>query len=307
MKYKLIFRTYGKPIRGANIKSHELAKVDSRIECYDIDDIKNINDIRDNDSRLVFQTQGIHLYNQKYNFLKAKPTDVIYIRHEHMPKLYPNPVNNGFSYTLQRGTKPKKFKFINSLKYCSPTLYNFPASEKSEEKVLGYYLRPTLTPDSNNWFLEFLNSLEKPVKLFTMGISNNYSGHNNVISHTHTYDRFEFFKNVTHYLYFKSNTFTDPFPHSLMEAVQSGCQIIIPENKRDTDDGIDDIQSCIQFHTSLNNEIIDNKDSLLNLNFLKYQKMLIDKSFMFTPINELKHYKNFNEWLYENIWKLNNI
>lgn len=307
MNYKLIFRTFGEPRRGANILSYELQDKDPRIKCYDIDSISDIVSIRDKNSTLVFQTQGIHLYNQKYNFLKAKPTDVVYIRHEQSPRMYTNPVNNGFSYSQVKNTKNKNFSWENHIKYFSPVLYNFEKSTKDIEPTIGYYLRPTLTPDATNWFLEFLNNLETPVKLYTMGIEINYSNHKNVLSHTHTYDRFEFFKNTTHYIYFKSNSFIDPYPHSLMEAVQSGCQIIVPENKRDFYDGIDDILSCVNYHKTFNNEMIDNSDSLLNLNFNPYIKRLIDKGFLFTEMKEMKEYKNFKEWISENIWRYDNI
>jgi len=307
LNYKLIYRTFGKPKRGANILSNELQEIDKRIECIDIDDINDINAIRD-DSTLVFQTQGIHLYNQKYNFIKSKPTDVTYIRHEYSPALYPNPVNNGFSYSLLRIRKPDKFINKNNLKYFSPVLYNFSVQKINYEyPIIGYYLRPTLTPDSTNWFLDFLNNLEHPVHLYTMGIEIRYDGHPNVIKHTHTYDRFEFFSNVTHYIYFKSNTFSDPLPHSLLEAARSNCQIIVPDNDRIFDDGIDDICSCIHYHNTFNSEIIDNSDSILMLDFSMYLKRLVDMGFLHTTIKDLVQYKDFKEWIVENIQKPDNL
>jgi len=300
--YKLVYKTFGSPKRGANISSHEYSNIDERINLCDISDIQNINDIRDNNSTLVFITQGTHLYDQKYNFIKSKPTDVVYIRQEHVPKLYNNPVNNGFSYVQIRERGASKFIRNNDFKYYSPMFYNFNVrTHKKEGTVLGYYVRPNLTPDGTLWFIDFLNNLEHPIDLYTMGIYINYKDHPNVKSQVHTYDRFEFFTNVSHYVYFKSNMFKDPYPNSLMEAVQSNCQIIIPDNSRKFDDGIDDIISCIDYHNCLNNDIIDNTGSVLNKDFTMYIKKLIDKGFKYTPIDELKDYKDLKEYIIENV------
>jgi len=303
LNYKLIYRSYGNARRGADLISNIYSRQDHRLSCYNIDNIDNIESLRDDNSILVFKTQIIKLYNKKYNFIKQHPTDVVYIRHEENPKLFNNPVNNGFSYSKNIFHGAENKKFINNLKYMSPKLYNFKIDQKieSEHKVIGFYSRPTVTSDSSRWFIDFLDNLQEKVELYTMGTELSYIEHKNVIKCTHTFNNKEFFSHVTHYIYFKSNIFQDPYPHNLMEAVQTGCQIIVPYNYRLYEDGIEDILSCIDYHTNLNNEIIDNSGSVLNLDFSKYMKELVDRGFKHTAIKELDNFKNFKEWIIEKI------
>jgi len=289
MIYKLIYKSFGKMRRGACTSSHFLSKY-SNIESYNIKDIKSISDIRDSKSNLVFVTQIPSLYSEKYSFINAKKSDRVFLRSDETVKIYKSFVyttNNGFSHS----------KNINS-EYYTPILYKFSniKFKNTDKIILGYYFRPGYTIDSSFWFQKFLSSLPFKVVLYTMGAKSIFSSPN-IIKHIHTYDNVEFFDNVTHYLYFKSNEAQDPYPSSLMEAIQSGCQIIVPNNIRYFKDGIDDILSTIKYHTELNYEIFDNSKTPLNSSFQNYTKELIKRGFLYTHYNELKNYKNFNEWL----------
>ena len=62
----------------------------------------------------------------------------------------------------------------------------------------------------------------------------------------------QFFSEITHYFYPTSKYFVDPFPHSLLEAVQTGKTIIIPKIERDFKDGIDDIKDVINWYEEYN-------------------------------------------------------
>ena len=295
MNYSLIYKTFGKPKRGANLDSNRFAKIDSRVTAYDC----NKSKISEIPSIRVFITQAPKLYNYGLNLFDRRDSDIQYIRVDARPALYKNPVNNGFSHAHHK-----------DIQYLSPLLYSVSEKKfKSFDKItLGYYVRKQLTPDSTLWFAQFLQNLPFEIDLITMGEPIIFSDPKilkNLRSHTRTYDANEFFNACSHFIYFKSNIFVDPYPGALMEAVQYGCQIIIPENERPFQDGIDDIMETIQYHTELNDKIIDNSNSLLqfgNERAENYIHRLIDCGFKFTPHKDIKNYKNFGHWLEKNIF-----
>ena len=88
--------------------------------------------------------------------------------------------------------------------------------------------------------------------------------HPKVNNLTHTNNNIKFFSLISHYFYPTSKHFVDPFPHSVVEALQCGKKIIFPKIERDFKDGIDDIKDCIYWEESPNSFISDkpnlNKD-----------------------------------------------
>jgi hypothetical protein len=71
--------------------------------------------------------------------------------------------------------------------------------------------------------------------------------HPNVNNFTHTNDNTKFFSLISHYFYPTSKYFVDPFPHSVVEALQCKRQIIFPKIERNFKDGIDDIKDVINW------------------------------------------------------------
>jgi hypothetical protein len=108
---------------------------------------------------------------------------------------------------------------------------------------LGYYAS-IKRPDSNREFVKFAKDLKVPI--VTMGNKDcvqRLTG----LNWYHTTDSEEFFSKISHYWYWKSKMFEDPLPHTMLEAIQAGCRIIVPNNDRSFEDGVDDLLSFIEY------------------------------------------------------------
>jgi hypothetical protein len=85
------------------------------------------------------------------------------------------------------------------------------------------------------------------------------------------------------------------------EAVRCNKQIIILPNKRNFVDGIDDIETCIKYHTGIDDEIYDNSQCSINkFDFDKYYDYVIDKKFQIDDNYFNNNYNTFNEWIINN-------
>lgn len=114
-----------------------------------------------------------------------------------------------------------------------------------------------------------------------------------------TYDSQYFFNNITHYVHIPSEEFYEVMPQSLLEAIMSDKQIMIPKTNRTFFDGIDDIKSCINFSEDLHNEHKSNEDSILRYeNFERFYNNLFKNNF--ESITG-KKYNNFYDWCVDNI------
>ena len=90
----------------------------------------------------------------------------------------------------------------------------------------------------------------------------------------------------------------DPFPHSMVEAIQSECQIISPIiSNRNHMDGVDDVLDCIQSHIEFDPDIyFDNSKTILNANnFKQFYQRVFDNDFEYSF--ERDKYNRFNEWI----------
>lgn len=133
---------------------------------------------------------------------------------------------SGFSYLKQ---------YINLYDCYFPTIYTFTIKTKPTTPCVGYYNR-ACRYDTTNEFIEFANTIPKEIPIITMGEPLTLNR-----PHTHTINDYEFFSKCTHYFYMKSIIQEDPFPHTLMQACQCGCNILMPSTDRNWKDGIDDI------------------------------------------------------------------
>jgi hypothetical protein len=178
---------------------------------------------------------------------------------------------------------------------------DFPKVKQPSEICIGFYARKWLTRDSYNWFFDKLDQWPK-VNICVMGRQEPELEHKLKGRYKHTFDNIDFFNSITHYVMPKSLTFIDPFPHTLLEAVQSNKQIIIPTiGHRNHKDGIDDIQDCIQWHDDFYpDKFVDNSQCLLKFkNFKKFYQKVIDNNFEYS-FEKLK-YKNMKEWILEEV------
>lgn len=147
-------------------------------------------------------------------------------------------LTNGFSYLKRHNECFDGFL---------PTVYQVEHGMSSKLGV-GYYARDCRM-QSNFAFVDFAKRLPSSINIVTMGTKQLLEKHLSCLPNwVHTYSNDEFWSSCTHYFYYRCSDFEDPFPHTLLEAVQSGHSIIsIRDPRRSHQDGIDDILSCISF------------------------------------------------------------
>jgi hypothetical protein len=90
--------------------------------------------------------------------------------------------------------------------------------------------------DTDKEFQSFAATIPLEIPIVVMGDKIELSR-----PYIHTTDEDVFFSMCTHYFYMKSSLVEDPFPHTLLQACQVGCSILLPKTERTWKDGIDDI------------------------------------------------------------------
>ncbi len=226
----------------------------------------NLERLSEKYKRVILRTQVPRCYLQPVNFVRMRKINhLFYLRARYLNPLYNDCTNGFYYYHLHKG-------FHNYI----PMITDFPVQEnkgKWERECLGFYVRRWLTPDSYDWFIDFLDSFKRyKVNVTIMGDpSPEIENHNNVLHYNHTNDNVQFFSEITHYFYPTSRHFVDPFPHSVLEAVQTGKTIILPKIERDFKDGIDDLKDVITWYENWN-PIMDNMNSDQPLTAAKWKK-----------------------------------
>ena len=291
-KYLLISHKFLDTKRGAHTTSQRLMNEfpDYLDHLNDLDS-QNLEELNEEYKRIIFITQAPHMYHIKMNYSRLKAINpIIFLRGDKNPILYES-CNNGFYY----------YKTYKNIKYYIPFITDFnPYKQKSHLKpCIGFYIRRFLVPDSHLRCIDFLKNLKHEVNVVTMG--NNIpeiKSIPNVKSYKHTYDNKEFFSNISHYVYPASKKFQDPFPNTVLEAIQSNKQIIFLDiPNRNHVDGIDDIKDCIKWHKDFNPDLnYDNSNCILKFNnFKKFYIDLFNNNFEYSFDRE--KYKVFNEWI----------
>lgn len=290
-KYLLISHQYHQLKRGAFTTSVRLQKqypdyLDHKLDIHS-QDIEQLNEIY---KKLIFTSQVKSVYYLDVSFLKLRKLNYLfYLREDENPFLY-NSCSNGFHY----------FRRNNKIKYFAPFVTDFFVEPvKKEKPCIGFYIRKHVTYDSYLFITEFLKNSFYNFDIYVMGDNSaHFANFNCVDNYYHTYDNKEFFQNITHYYYPCSATFTDPFPNSVLEAIQNNKQIIFPmlPNRRHVD-GIDDLKDCIKWHSDYNpDKELDNSDNiLLSKNFDKFYFELFNNDFLYDFDRE--KYKRFDKWI----------
>lgn len=281
-KITCIYVTLGKAKRSGNVVGHKLSK-QLNWDCYDNSDLKfeDYDHLREHSTLFLFNHRPSFYTNRG---LIGADKDIVNCRHNHIDRII-----------IGR-------KCINGLSYYNnfPYLYQsfFPTvvvedklKVKKEKIALGYYFRDIRYDGAMYFINDLLPKIDKNIPIFILGISDfPYIKDRKIIC---TFDSDYFFNNITHYFYFKSNIILDPFPHSLLEALQKGCTLIVPENKkRIYKDGIDDILSltCGKYISKIENNFLE-KVFDLNLNLspiIKYQHKIIESGFTLMPDKKWK-------------------
>jgi hypothetical protein len=291
MKYLIIGHRFGALGRGGYHISKRFCD-EHKEYCEFKDDRKflKLEDLNDRYKRLIFRTQVPRCYNQQVNFVKLRKINhLFYLRAKFLNPLYEN-CTNGFYY----------FKEHKGYDRYIPMITDFPVQENyPKQETWGFYVRKWLTPDSFDCFIDILNNFKRfKVNVTIMGDpSPEIENHPNVLHYNHTNDNVQFFSEITHYFYPTSRYFVDPFPHSVLEAVQTGKTIIFPKIERTHKDGIDDLKDIIHWHENYY-PMTDNlnKDQPLTAsNFKNFYKKVFDCDWNYKI--SMNRYKNLYEWI----------
>jgi len=291
-KYLLTAHKYTYLKRGAHLTSNRLVDQFPENLDYKVDlDAQDLEKLNNQYKRIIFITQQFQNYHFKLDISRLKKLNyIIMLRSNQNPILY-NSGSNGFHY----------YKTYKNIKFYVPFVTDFPMIEKVKHGIpcLGFYIRRNVTPDSLVYINDFLKNLKQSVDIFVMGNPTpEFLKYDCINSYTHTYDHIKFFSNISHYIYPTSKQFQDPFPNSILEAVQTGAQIVFPEiPNRTHKDGIDDIKDCIKWHKDFNPYIeYDNSNCILKAkNFKNFYLNLFENNFEYSF--DRTKYSRFNEWI----------
>lgn len=298
-RYLLISHRYPKLRRGAHTTARRLAREFPEYLDYKTDEecIGKLDQFNEQYRKLIFVTQAPRMYQLKANFLNLRNLNYSYfIRGENNPSVYKNPTTNGFYYGYM----------YSDIEFYVPFIFDFQvknASKVDNLPVVGFYIRPFLVPDALDYAVNFAKNVQHEIRLYILGeCDHNFSKYKNIISYNQTLDNKEFFSKITHYIYPKSAWFKDPFPNTLLEAVQCNKQICLPTIiGRNHKDGIDDISEVIKYHIHFNQDtVLDNSSNVLTLsNFRNFYLALFDNDFKY--VLDKEKYKSFSSWLTKEI------
>ena len=251
------------------------------------------NLLENNYDKIIFGCQDNRVYPFRIsNKLFLNKKYIFFTRRKELTGVMVNSATNGFSvYTSWKSHKLFLLNIASSNKdYIKNPLY--------DDVTYGFYNRPT-TELSFIIFLNKLKEYNKKVNLVFCGYKPdfNYIKSNvNVGTIKHTENMEEFWNSITHYVMPMNPKIFDPFPHTLLEAVQNKKQVIIIPCERNFSDGIDDIMSLIQYHTSFYDSNIVNNDS----NILTYETLIPYYNRLFSNNFEYHFdytkYKTFYDW-----------
>jgi hypothetical protein len=289
MKYLVVGHKFGELGRGGYHVSKRFCEEYSTYCDFKEDrKARNLEELNEKYKKIIFRTQVPRCYRYSVNFVRLRSINhIFYLRAAYLNPLYKNCTNGFYYYRMHSG-------FDNYV----PMITDFPRLPYPEDECFGFYVRNWLTPDSFHCFLEILDSLKRKVKVATMGdFSSEIKSHKNVLTHLHTNNNTQFFSTVTHYFYPTSKKFIDPFPHSVLEASQSGRVVILPKIERTFKDGIDDLKDVIPWYEKYVPDIHpQGDDSILASKIWKkfYRKVFSDGwQFSF----DRNKYKNFSSFI----------
>lgn len=204
-------------------------------------------------------------------------------------------LTNGYSYFKSHGDR--YFAWM-------PTIYFKEFQANRQSTCIGYYIRDARV-ESNLAFASFIDTLPKDIPVVTMGqkevlekrLSSNQKW-------KHVYDHEEFWRTCSHYFYFRASDIEDPLPHTLLEAIQSRHRIISPKNqKRNFEDGIDDLLSCVDsYDIALDENENQSQSQCLGPELWKpYMEMLSKERFRVPQRSSVASSKSLYAWIDKNL------
>ena len=242
--------------------------------------------------KIIFITQVPRAYKIAINIISLRNINhLIYIRDEYNHSLF-NSCSNGFYYYLDH----------KSIKNYIPTMMPFDIeSRRLTRPCLGFYERSCVTMDAYKWFTDFLAECKYEIDVYLMGnppTSDFTKRFDCVQRFDHTFDNKKFFSSISHYVFPASKTYMDPFPNTMLEALQAGKQLIIPTIPgRNHRDGVDEIKECVKYHTTFNPDVYYNNSNtiLKSENFEKFFRNVLENDFEYYLDRD--KYKTFSEWI----------
>lgn len=296
-KFLFVGHRFGKVGRAGYHLTKRLAQAFPNVSDYLIEnDIENWNTflkLSSNYNRVIFVTQNLISYKIGLDFVKLMNLDhLVFIRNEYNFSSY-NSCSNGFHYYLKYDMF--KFFFPCVLDF-NLKIINLP---KTEYPTIGFYYRPDVAPDSCIYFLNLIKYLSEEINVVLLGYKNDIiATFNNVKFYQHTIDNNYFFNAIDYFIYPMSKIFEDPFPNTLLEAIQCNKQIVIPElSGRTHKDGIDDIIDCSNFSRDLKfTTQIDNSKTIFRFDtFSNFYQRVLDNNFEYSF--ERNNFDNFYNWI----------
>lgn len=289
----MLARKFGALKRGSYVVSKRFQELFSeQVDFLESKGAIDWDQILEKYKKIIFTTQIPRAYKIDINIISLRNINhLIYIRDEYNHPLF-NSCNNGFYYYLDH----------KNIKNYVPSITPFSVKNKKLTRpCLGFYERKCVTTDAYKWFIDFLKECKYEIDVYLMGNppgSDFTKRFDCVQSLNHTFDNKKFFSSISHYVFPASKTYMDPFPHTLLEALQAGKQLVIPTIPgRNHRDGVDEIKECVKYHTTFNPDIYYNNSNtiLKSENFENFFRNVLENDFEYHLDRD--KYKTFSEWI----------
>lgn len=191
------------------------------------DSVCNYEKMRDNGYRIFCYGHKPSLYKNR-KISKTCLNDIVNARANWVSSAIGIKCISGFSYWRRH---------MNLYDCFFPTITNYKRETYPTKLCVGYYSRD-IRPDTTRMFVDMAKNIPVEVDVIIMGKDIDIGR-----KHIFTHDEDMFFSHITHYFYMKSSIHDDPWPHTLFQACQCGCTIIMPDIEHPWNDGVDDVLS----------------------------------------------------------------
>lgn len=285
MKFAFIYAPYKEHRRSPETGCTRMASLFPS-SIFMSDDEVNYEELRSQGYKIFCYGHNPFLYTHR-KFKDSCLHDYVNAREEYLFGTIGIKTQSGFSYIKKR---------LDKYDCYFPTVTTFLVENKSSNVCVGYYAR-SVRRDTNEAFIKFANTIPNEIPIIVMGEKIPL-----LRSYEYTTDENTFFSKCSHYFYMRSLVQEDPWPHTLLQACQCECTILMPETNRTWRDGIDDILSVCSVEPIDTNKIkypweLDKKcsfapkgeDFIRLYEFITYNKMWL-------PTRQMKTFSDVYEF-----------
>lgn len=224
MRVACIYVSLGKAKRSGATVSHRLASLLPGWEAFDDREV-DYEDLRSKGYTVFLFNHKPDLFHR--NLVPSCLEDIVNARSQWARTVIGRSCISGFSYWKRYCTDYKAFM---------PTVVDYRVARINGPPTLGYYSRG-IRRDSDAAFTDLANRTPQEVPIVVMGSPLPAIRRPYEFTNSEDY----FFSRVTHYFYWKSRWHDDVWPHTLLQAAQMHCVLVVPKSDRGWRDGIDDI------------------------------------------------------------------